>query len=863
MMQPADEAGFLLLSPRPDQWIETEMAYDPKRIEPKWQRYWQENATFRTSEDRSKPKFYVLDMFPYPSGEGLHVGHPEGYTATDIIARYKRMRGFNVLHPMGWDAYGLPAERYAVRTGVHPTITTTKNIANFKSQVQRLGFSYDWSRELSTTDADFVRWTQWIFLKLYERGLAYQAEVPVNWCPAQGTVLANEEVKDGKYVETGEPVERRLMRQWMLKITAYADRLLEDLDELDWPEGIKTMQRNWIGRSEGAEITFVIDGSRELLSVYTTRPETIWGATFIVLSPEHPLASIITTPAQRSAVDAYLARAASLSDVEKLQERAKTGAFTGAYTINPATGAPIPVWIADYVLMGYGSGAIMAVPAHDDRDHAFARAFGLPIVGIIDAPNGVDIQKDAWEGDGRLVNSGAWTGLEAPAAKTAAVAWLEEHGIGKGRMQYRLRDWLFSRQRYWGEPFPILHRSDGAIVPLPEDALPLLAPELNDYKPTEAGDPPLARAKDWVRTSDPATGLAALRETNTMPQWAGSCWYYLRFADPDNRTAPIDPEREKYWLPVDLYVGGAEHAVLHLLYARFWHKVLYDIGVVSTKEPFQKLFNQGMILAFSYRDSSGKYYRPDEVIKRDGQWFAGDKPVSQQVEKMSKSKFNVVNPDEVIDIYGADSMRLYEMFIGPLDVAKPWQMSGVAGVSRFLHRVWRIVADDRDGLNEQVCEIEPPAEVTHLMHKTIRSVGEDIEAMRFNTAISKLMEMSNALTALDRTPRSVVEVFVLLLAPFAPHICEELWGLLGHETSLAYESWPIFDSALADDERREYAVQINGKLRHKVLAASGLSATDLVLMVRADPRVASLLDGKQIVKEVVVPNRLINFVVKN
>jgi leucyl-tRNA synthetase len=863
MMQPADEAGFLLLSPRPDQWIETEMAYDPKRIEPKWQRYWQENATFRTNEDRSKRKFYVLDMFPYPSGEGLHVGHPEGYTATDIIARYKRMRGFNVLHPMGWDAYGLPAERYAVRTGVHPTITTRKNIANFKSQVQRLGFSYDWSRELSTTDPDFVRWTQWIFLKLYERGLAYQAEVPVNWCPAQGTVLANEEVKDGKYVETGEPVERRLMRQWMLKITAYADRLLDDLDELDWPEGIKTMQRNWIGRSEGAEITFVIDGSRELLSVYTTRPETIWGATFIVLSPEHPLASIITTPAQRSAVDAYLARAASLSDVEKLQERAKTGTFTGAYTINPATGAPIPVWIADYVLMGYGSGAIMAVPAHDNRDHAFARAFGLPIVVIIDAPNGVDIQKDAWEGDGRLVNSGAWTGLKAPAAKTAAIAWLEEHGIGKGRMQYRLRDWLFSRQRYWGEPFPILHRSDGAIVPLPEDALPLLAPELNDYKPTEAGDPPLARAKDWVRTSDPATGLAALRETNTMPQWAGSCWYYLRFADPDNRTATIDPEREKYWLPVDLYVGGAEHAVLHLLYARFWHKVLYDIGVVSTKEPFQKLFNQGMILAFSYRDSSGKYYRPDEVIKRDGQWFASDKPVSQQVEKMSKSKFNVVNPDEVIDIYGADSMRLYEMFIGPLDVAKPWQMSGVAGVSRFLHRVWRIVADDRDGLNEKVCEIEPPAEVTQLTHKTIRSVGEDIEAMRFNTAISKLMEMSNALTALDRTPRSVVEVFVLLLAPFAPHICEELWGLLGHETSLAYESWPIFDSALADDERREYVVQINGKLRHKVLAASGLSAADLVLMVRADPRVASLLDGKQIVKEVVVPNRLINFVVKN
>ena len=761
-------------------------------------------------------------MFPYPSGEGLHVGHPEGYTATDIIARYKRMRGFNVLHPIGWDAYGLPAERYAVRTGVHPSITTKKNIANFKSQVQRLGFSYDWSRELSTTDPDFVRWTQWIFLKLYERGLAYQAEVPVNWCPAQGTVLANEEVKDGKYVETGESVERRLMRQWMLKITAYGDRLLDDLDELDWPEGIKAMQRNWIGRSEGADITFAIDGGEELLTVYTTRPETIWGATFIVMSPEHPLASIITTLAQRAAVDAYLARAASLSEIEKSQERAKTGVFTGAYALNPATSSQIPIWIADYVLMGYGSGGIMAVPAHDDRDHAFALAFGLPIVGIIDVPDAIDIQKEVWEGDGKLVNSGAWTGLETPDAKTAAIAWLEEQGIGQGRMQYRLRDWLFSRQRYWGEPIPILHRSDGAIVPLPEDALPLLAPELDDYKPTEAGDPPLARAKDWVRTSDPATGLAALREANTMPQWAGSCWYYLRFADPGNRTAPIDPEREKYWLPVDLYVGGAEHAVLHLLYARFWHKVLYDIGVVSTKEPFQRLFNQGMILAFSYRDTSGKYYRPDEVSDRDGQWFVGDKPVKQQIEKMSKSKFNVVNPDEVIDIYGADSMRLYEMFMGPLDVAKPWQMSGVAGVSRFLHRVWRIVADERDGLSEHICEIETPVEITRLMHKTIRSVGEDVEAMRFNTAISKLMEMSNALIGLERKPRSVVEVFVLLVAPFAPHICEELWSLLGHRASLAYEPWPSFDPALAEDERREYVVQINGKMRHKVLAAPGL-----------------------------------------
>ncbi|WP_395449987.1 leucine--tRNA ligase [Aminobacter sp. UC22_36] len=839
------------------------MAYDPKRIEPQWQRYWQKNATFRTDDDRSRPKFYVLDMFPYPSGEGLHVGHPEGYTATDIISRYKRMRGFNVLHPMGWDAYGLPAERYAVRTGVHPAITTRNNIGNFKSQVQRLGFSYDWSREFSTTDPDFVRWTQWIFLKLYERGLAYQAEVPVNWCPAQGTVLANEEVKDGKYVETGEPVERRLMRQWMLKITDYADRLLEDLDDLDWPEGIKTMQRNWIGRSVGAEITFVAAGSKERLTVYTTRPETIWGATSVVLSPEHPLASVMTTPAQRDAVNAYLARTAALSDVERSQERARTGVFTGTYVVNPATGTPIPVWIADYVVMGYGTGAVMAVPAHDGRDHEFARSFGLPIVAALAVPTGFDIHDKAWEGEGRLVNSGAWSGLDAPSAKKAAIAWLAEQGIGQPRKQYRLRDWLFSRQRYWGEPFPILHRADGVIVPLSEDALPLLAPELDDYKPTMAGDPPLARAQDWMRTSDPATGLAALRETNTMPQWAGSCWYYLRFADPKNAGALIDPTAEKYWLPVDLYVGGAEHAVLHLLYARFWHKVLYDIGVVSTKEPFQKLFNQGMILAFSYRDASGKYYRPDEVSERDGQWFAGNEPVSQQIEKMSKSKFNVVNPDEVIDLYGADAMRLYEMFMGPLDVAKPWQMSGVAGVSRFLHRVWRMVADDADGLSEQVCDIAPPGDIARLMHKTIRAVGEDIETMRFNTAISKLMEMSNALLALEQRPRAVVETFVLLLAPFAPHICEEFWRMLGHEASLAYAPWPSFDAVLAEDERREYVVQINGKLRHKLFAATGLSADALVRAVKDDPRVGELLEGKQIIKEIAVPDRLVNFVVSD
>src|SRR5450631_2465329 len=839
------------------------MSYDPKRIEPRWQRYWEENATFKADVDLSRPKFYVLDMFPYPSGDGLHVGHPEGYTATDIVSRYKRMRGFNVLHPMGWDAYGLPAERYAVRTGVHPSITTKTNIDTFRGQIKRLGFSYDWSRELATTDPGYIRWTQWIFLKLFERGLAYQAEVAVNWCPAQGTVLANEEVKDGKYLDTGEPVERRLMRQWMLKITAYADRLLADLDELDWPDGIKAMQRNWIGRSEGAEVNFVLADSGEILTVYTTRPDTLWGATFIVLSPEHPLVAKVTTSAQRGAVEAYLDRTKTLSEVEKAEERSKTGVFTGAFAINPANGLRIPMWIADYVLMGYGAGAIMAVPGHDSRDHEFACAYGLPIIEVVKAPGDFDIQKRSWEGDGPLVDSGALNGLNDADAKTAAIVWLEEQGLVQGRVQYRLRDWLFSRQRYWGEPFPILHRADGTIVPLPEDSLPLLAPELDDYKPTDEGKPPLARAEDWVHTTDQSTGLPALRETNTMPQWAGSCWYYLRFADPKNDHALIDTAKEKYWLPVDLYIGGAEHAVLHLLYARFWHKVLFDLGVVSTLEPFEKLFNQGMILAFSYRDRAGKYYRPDEVVKRDDQWFAGQTAVTKQIEKMSKSRFNVVNPDEVIDAFGADSMRLYEMFMGPLDVAKPWQMAGVAGVSRFLNRAWRIVVNDEDALSDQVLDVEPTPEILRLQHKTIRSVTEELEALRFNTAIAKLMEMSNAVLSLERKPRVVVETFVLLLAPFAPHLAEELWNVLGHKESLAYAPWPDFDPMLAEDERREYVVQVNGRLRHKMVADAGLSAASLLETVKADPRVTELLRGKQIVKEFAVPGRLVNFVVSD
>ena len=760
-------------------------------------------------------------MFPYPSGAGLHVGHPEGYTATDIFCRYKRMQGFNVLHPMGWDAFGLPAERYAMRTGVHPSITTRSNIETFRGQIKRLGFSYDWSRELSTTDPDFVRWTQWIFLKLYERGLAYQAEVAVNWCPAQNTVLANEEVKDGRYVETGDLVERRLMRQWMLRITAYADRLLEGLGDLDWPEGIKAMQRNWIGRSEGAEVTFRVEGSSGSFGVFTTRPDTLFGATYCVLAPEHPLVDRITTDRQRAVVDAYRARTAGESEFQRTDlNREKTGVFTGAYAINPANSERIPIWVADYVLLSYGTGAIMAVPAHDMRDHEFAIRFDLPIRQVIAPPTPVDIKLQAYDGDGVVINSAFLDGLGVADAKERILQWLEEKDLASRRVQYRLRDWLFSRQRYWGEPIPVLHRADGSIVPLPEDALPLLPPELDDYRPTASGEPPLARAESWVKTTDPRSGAPAWRETNTMPQWAGSCWYYLRFIDPRNDKALVDPEKERYWMPVDLYVGGAEHAVLHLLYARFWHKVLYDIGAVSTKEPFQKLFNQGMILAFSYRDGSGRYHEPEKIIQTGGKFFADGVEAEQQIEKMSKSRFNVVNPDEVVGEFGADSMRLYEMFMGPLDVTKPWQTAGVAGVRRFLNRAWRLVCNDDDAeAIEHITDTAPDRQLGSLLHRTIASVTDDIENLRFNTAIAKLMELVNALTPMPQRPRVVLESFVLLLSPFAPHIAEEMWSKLGHKVSLAYEPWPVADPALVNaQELQEYPVQINGKLRARVTA---------------------------------------------
>jgi leucyl-tRNA synthetase len=849
------------------------MSYDPKHIEPKWQQYWEMNGTFAAEIDLAKPKFYILDMFPYPSGQGLHVGHPEGYTATDIIARYKRMRGFNVLHPMGWDAYGLPAERYAVRSGVHPAITTKSNIETFRAQVKRLGFSYDWSRELSTTDPQYVRWTQWIFLKLFERGLAYQAEVPVNWCPAQGTVLANEEVKDGKYVETGDPVEKRLMRQWMLKITAYADRLLEDLDELDWPEGIKAMQRDWIGRSEGAEIAFAIDRTDEMLLVFTTRPDTLWGATYCVLAPEHPLVPKIATNDCRAAVMAYIEASARKSEHER-SDRAgrKSGVFTGSHAINPANGAKLPLWVADYVLMGYGKGAIMAVPGHDSRDHAFARAFNLPIVRVV--TGGGDIQEEAWEGDGTLVNSPPLDGMPSAAAKTAAIAWLEARGAGHAQVQYRLRDWLFSRQRYWGEPLPILHRGDGSVVPLPDEALPLLPPELEDYKPTSTGEPPLARAPQWVRTTDPATAEPALRETNTMPQWAGSCWYYLRYLDPTNGNALVDPENERYWMTgsgssqdggVDLYVGGAEHAVLHLLYARFWHKVLFDLGHVSTPEPFHRLFNQGTITAAAYTDERGAYVDATTVVEREGSWFDADgNEVVRHDGKMGKSLKNAVAPDDIYRDYGADTLRLYEMFMGPLDASRPWSTNDIVGVHKFLQRFWRNAVDEDTG-ELRVSDAPAPDELRRVLHRTIDKVGRDMASLEYNTVIAELMKLNNALTKVveeqGRAPREVIVAMVLMLSPLTPHVAEEVWAKLGESDELAFVQFPTADPGLLVDDTVEIPVQVNGKVRGRISVAADAGQDVIEAAARADAKVAELLEGATVRKVVVVPGRMVNFVI--
>ncbi len=911
------------------------MAYDPQRIESKWQAYWEENQTFRAEIDATRPKYYVLDMFPYPSGDGLHVGHPEGYTATDIMARYKRMRGFNVLHPMGWDAFGLPAEQYAIKTGTHPRITTARNIANFKRQIRSLGFSYDWSREIDTTDPSYVKWTQWIFRRLYERGLAYEAEVPVNWCPALGTVLANEEVTDGKSEVGGHPVVRMPMKQWMLRITDYADRLIDDLDALDWPEPIKKMQRDWIGRSEGANVRFAVDGADGVeIEVFTTRPDTLFGATYMVLAPEHPFVATITTDERREAVDAYVERASRRSERDRMADAGdKTGVATGATARNPTNGESIPIWIADYVLAGYGTGAIMAVPGHDERDWAFAHRFELPIVEVV---AGGDVTEAPYTAPGRATRSGFLDGLETEAAKREMIAWLEREGHGAGSVTYKLRDWLFSRQRYWGEPFPVLHHEDGSVSLVPESELPLTLPELEDFKPSGDGfEPPLARVRDWIETTD-ADGRPVLRDANTMPQWAGSCWYFLRFLDPHNEQAPWSQEAERYWMPVDLYVGGAEHAVLHLLYARFWHKVFYDLDLVHTKEPFQKLVNQGMILGESFRyydddvsdekSEHARRYASDDVretedgpVARDDgralkvRWLHGREiayddagaPVHPEdetlalervVEKMSKSKGNVINPDDVIREHGADAMRLYEMFIGPLEKAAPWSTEGIQGIYRFLQRAWRLFhepvaaantatahtaenagtsapsATSAGGANDagddgEAERFRTPVDALgneaqrRLTAQTIAGVTEDLEQMRFNTAISKLMVFARDITKGGAgLPRESAETFVLLLSPMAPHLAEELWSLLGHEASLAHAPWPVADEALLVADEITLVVQHNGKKRGEIQVPADVSDALARERALALENVQKSLGDREPTKVIVVPGRLVNIV---
>ena len=961
-------------------------SYNPRAVEPRWQRYWEEHDTFRCPDPTDpsvadKPKYYILDMFPYPSGAGLHVGHPEGYTATDILARFRRQRNFHVLHPMGWDAFGLPAEQYAVKTNTHPRVTTEQNIKEFRRQIKALGFSYDWHREVDTTDPDYVRWTQWIFLQIYDtwfdpltkRGrpiadlpvppevraegeeavrryqdskrLAYQAEVPVNWCPALGTVLANEEVVDGKSERGGYPVERRPLRQWLLRITDYADRLADDLDMVDWPESIKKMQRDWVGRSEGAEVQFNLAPSvaeeaqadfglmdePTSIHVFTTRPDTLFGATYMVLSPEHPLVEKITTPAQAQAVKQYREQAARKSDFERTETaKKKTGVFTGAFAINPVNNEKVPIWIADYVLASYGTGAIMAVPAHDERDFAFAKQFGLPIRTVVKPPaewlkktkSTIDKLTEAYTEEGEAINSGPYDGTPTARFKSEIIDWLEMKGLGKRRINYKLRDWLFSRQRYWGEPFPILHelgpdgRPTGLVRPLTAADLPLRLPELEDFKPTGNPEGPLVKATDWVEVT--IDGKRYRRETNTMPQWAGSCWYYLRYIDPHNEESFCDYKKAEYWLPVDLYVGGAEHAVLHLLYSRFWHKVLYDRGHVPTPEPFQRLVNQGMILGETEftgfqkarveegRDEDGNVVRkliptgewvsakavdfdgavahmddrtqeplapvkvPEEQVEKQGEHFVlKDNPsirLDARAYKMSKSRGNVINPDSVIKEYGADSLRLYEMFMGPLEATKPWNMRSVEGVYRFLSRVWRIVVDDAAEelrLNPSVQDMEPDRETLRLLHRTIKKVTEDTEAMRFNTAIAAMMELSNHLTSkVSVRPRSVIEPFVLLLSPYAPHIAEELWRALGHSHSLAYEPWPAYDPELTKAEEVEVPVQVNGKLRVKLTMPAGLDEKALEAAVMSDERVREQLAGKEVRKVIVAKGgRLVNVVV--
>jgi leucyl-tRNA synthetase len=920
---------------------------NPADVERRWQQFWESNKTFRTPDPdepaaAGKPPCYILDMFPYPSGAGLHVGHPEGYTATDIYSRFKRMNGFNVLHPMGWDAYGLPAEQYAVEKNVHPRITTQENIKTFRRQIKSLGFSYDWDREVDTTDPDYFRWTQWIFLVLYDtwydpvmkegrpiselpippgtadvaryrdaHRLAYQAEVPVNWCQALGTVLANEEVIDGRSERGNHPVERRPLRQWLMRITAYAERLLEDLDGLDWSESIKQMQRNWIGKSEGAEVEFKIAQSPPVatgglaVSVFTTRPDTLFGATYMVLSPEHALVNQITTSEQSAAVKAYQEAAGRKSEFERTElAKTKTGVFTGAFAINPVNQEKIPIWIADYVLAGYGTGAIMAVPAHDERDFEFAKQFNLPIKQVVvPASGGRQSPDSASTEEGVAVNSGILDGLPTAEAKSKIIAWLEEKKLGHRRINYKLRDWLFSRQRYWGEPFPILHGdSETRVV----SELPLVPPDLAEFKPTGTPEGPLSKAKDWVNVT--IDGQPFKRETNTMPQWAGSCWYFLRYIDPHNTSAFADPAKLKYWLPVDLYIGGAEHAVLHLLYSRFWVKVLFDRGYVPVPEPFHKLVNQGMILGeYEYHISPAVYQAkksvieglditavhmpkkdeddkesyvlrivspltnepvplPDEMIEKKGKSFlkGTDIELTSKADKMSKSRGNVVNPDTIVNEYGADSLRLYEMFMGPLEAVKPWSTKSVEGVYRFLSRAWRMIVDDPAEtmrLNPAVKDVEPDKETLRVLHRTIQKVGEDTEGLRFNTAISAMMEFVNHMTKLDPRPRAVLDPFVLLLAPYAPHLAEELWSALGHANTLAYEPWPKFDPALTKADEIEIPVQVNGKLKARLKVPAEVTDAELEAAAKADATVQAAIAGKTIKMVKVVPKKLVNIVV--
>ena len=813
------------------------MSYDHKSIESRWQKFWSENQTFK-SEDIStnKPKYYVLDMFPYPSGAGLHVGHALGYVATDIVARYKRMKGFNVLHPMGWDAFGLPAEQYAIKTGTHPKETTHQNVSNFKKQINSLGFSYDWSREINTTDPNYYKWTQWIFMQLYNKGLAYEQEVAVNWCPELKAVLANEEVVNGKSDIGGHPVVRLPMRQWILKITDYAESLLDGLDDLDWPENIKELQKNWIGKSEGVELGFDIDGHNDTINVYTTRPDTLFGASYMVLAPEHTLIHSIVTDEQRSKVEAYIEETKKKSDFDRTEvNKDKTGVFTGSYAINPFSKEKIEIWIADYVLISYGTGAIMAVPGHDERDWEFASKYNLPIVEVVE---GGDVSKAAYtaKGNAKIINSSndktlSMNGLSVDQAIKEAILFIEKNSIGKATVNYKLRDWLFSRQRYWGEPFPLIHKDDSVEL-IQEKDLPVMLPEVENYKPSDDGKSPLSLVKNWVEVKDESDNIIGLRETNTMPQWAGSCWYFLRFTDPNNTNEAWSKEKENYWMPVDLYIGGQEHAVLHLLYSRFWHHVLYDLNLVSTKEPFKKLYNQGMILG------------------DDG-------------TKMSKSRGNVINPEEIMDEYGSDSMRLYEMFMGPLNKSKPWSTKGLQGCYRFVNKLWSIIVDENGNLSSKIVDNdEEDKDTLFLHHQTIKKLGEDIENLHFNTAVSQLMIYCNHLQKCSTVSKKLIEELVIILSPFVPHLSEEFWSLLGHSETITYQPWPQFDEGLIQLDEVTIAVQVNGKLRANINIAKDSDEKDVISEAMSLENVEKFTSEGNVVKTIYVPNRLLNFVVK-